>query len=72
MRAHKAVDIIIVMPELIQETHCKSSLSIVLMHYELGNPTYGFFIVCPAASERITGKAAVDGYLHIRACGVIG
>ena len=72
MRAHKAVDISVVMPELIQETHCKSSLSIILMHHELSNPTYSFVLACPAASERVTSKAAVDGNPHVRACGVNG
>ena len=72
MRAHNAVDIIVVMPELIQENRCKSSLSIVLMYHELGDPTYSFVTVCPAASERVTGKAAVDGYPHVGACDVIG
>lgn len=71
MRAHKAIDIIVVMPELIQETHCKSSLPIVLVDYELSNPTYSFVIVFPAASERVTGKAPVDGNPHVRAWGVI-
>ena len=65
MRAHKAVDIIVIMPELIQEDHCKSSLSIVLMYYELSNPTYGFVIVHPAAGKCVTGKAAVYGDPHI-------
>ena len=72
MGAHNAVDIIVVMPELSQETHCKSSLSIVLMHHELSNPTYSFVIVCPAASERVTSKAAIDGNPHVRAWGLIG
>ena len=72
MRAHKAIDIIVGMPELIQETQCKSSLSIVLIYHELGNPTYSFVIVCPAASEGVTGKAAVDYYPHVRAYNVVG
>ena len=71
MRAHKAVDIIVIVPELIQETHCKSTLAIALMYYELSNPTYDFVIVYPAASERITSKVAVDCDPHIRARGVM-
>ena len=41
------------------------------MYYELGNLIYGFFIIYPAVSERITNKAAVDGYLYIRVYSVI-
>jgi len=61
MRAHEAVDIVVVLPELIQETHCKSSLSIILMYHELSNPTYSSVVACPVASERVTGKVAIHG-----------
>jgi hypothetical protein len=71
MRAHNAVDIIIGIPELIQETNCKSSLSMVPMYYELSNPTHSFVIVCPTAGERVTGKMAVNDNPHVRACSVI-
>jgi len=42
------------------------------MYYELSNPTYRFIVACPAASERVTGKVAVDGNPNVRACGIIG
>ena len=70
MRAHKAVNIII-MSQLMSETHCKPSLSLVLMYHELSNPINSFVVVCPAASERITGKAVIDSNSHIRAYGAI-
>ena len=58
------------MPERIQKTHCKPSLSVVLMYHELSDPTYNFVLICPAVSERFSGKAAVDGNPHVKAGGV--
>ena len=72
MRAHEAVDIIVVMSKQIQETSCKSSLSIISMYHELSNPTYSSVTVCPAASKRVTSKASIYSNLHVRACDVIG
>lgn len=60
------------MPDGIQETVCKPSLSISLMDYELSDPTHSFVIVSPAASKRITDEEAVNGDPHVRACGFIG
>lgn len=72
MRAHDAVNVVVIVSEPIQETGCKSSLSIVFMYHELSNPTYSLTIVCPAASEHVTDEAPVHGDFPVRACGVVG
>lgn len=71
MRTHNSINVILIMPDGIRETLCKPSLSISLMDYELSDPTHRFVIVSPAASKRITGKEAVNGDPHVRACSVI-
>ena len=60
------------MPELIQKTHSKSSFPIILIYYELSNPIYNFVIICLAASERVTGKAAVYGHPNVGAYAALG
>lgn len=61
MRTHNSINVILILPDGIQETLCKSSLSISLTDYELSDPTHIFVIVGPAASKRITGELAVNG-----------
>ena len=72
MRAHNAINIIIIVPEQIQESHGKPSLSVVLMYYELSDPTNGFSFVHPAASNRVTCKTTVYSHPHVRACAWLG
>ncbi len=72
MRAYNAINIIIIVPEQFQETNGKPSLSVVLMYHELSNPTNGFFLVHPAASNRVTCKTAVYSHPHVRACAWLG
>jgi hypothetical protein len=67
MRAHKGVNIITILPELIQKAHCNSTLAVVAMYYQLSDPTHCFAIGSPAAGERVTSKMAVNDNSDIRA-----
>ena len=71
MRAHNAVDII-VLPKLTQKTRCKSALSIVFMDHQLSDPAHLSPLVYPATRKYITSKDAVDGDSDVRTRGVIG
>lgn len=71
MRTHNTINVVLILPDGIQETLCKPSLSISLMDHELSDPTHSFVIASPAASKRITGEDAVNGDPHVRACRVI-
>lgn len=72
MRAHDAVDTIVVMPERIQQTRREPTLPIALMYDELSYPTYSFGVVIPAAGERVTSKGVIDGHSDVGALGVFG
>jgi len=67
MRAHNAVNIIPILPEVIQKVHCKPTLAVVAMYYQLSNPTHCFAIGSPAAGERVTSNMVVNGNPDIRA-----
>lgn len=71
MRAHHAV-CIIVLPQLTQQTRCRSSFSIIFMDHELSDPAHILTFIYPAASECVAGKAAVDGHFGVRASGAVG
>ncbi len=72
MRAHQTVYIDIILLELIQEAFCESTLSIVAINYQLGNPTHSFIIDRPTAGECVTSKLAIDSNPDIEACSIIG
>ncbi len=72
MRAHETVHVDIVLPKLIQEALCKSTLSVVAIDYQLGNPTHRFVVDFPTAGECVTSKLAINSDSDVRACGIIG
>ena len=71
MEADETVNIIVIFLKLIQEAHCKSTLAIVSMGYQLSNPTHGFVVVRPAAGKHISSEIVVDSNSDVRACPVL-
>jgi hypothetical protein len=72
MGAHETVDIVITGPEPVQESYCKSTLAIVAMDDQLGDPTYTFTIIHPTAGKRISGETVIDNHSDVRAFGILG
>jgi hypothetical protein len=72
MRAHETIHVDVVLPKLIQEALCESTLSVVAIDYQLGNPTHRFLIDFPTAGECITSKIVINSNSDVRACGIIG
>lgn len=60
MGAHDAENLILVLPQLVHKGPCKSTLTVVSMHYELSDPANGLAVVLPTASERLPCQFTVD------------
>ena len=70
--AHNTVNIDVILLELIQQTLCKSTLSIVAVNDQLSNPAHTFIINYPTAGESITSKLTINSNPNIDARGIIG
>jgi hypothetical protein len=72
VRTHKAIKLIVILPNLIQQTDGNSTLPKIAMDNQLSDPTHSFTIIGPSTGKHITGKTIFNGNSSVRADSTLG
>lgn len=65
MGSHDTVDVIFILPQLVEKPRRESALAVITVHHQLRDPTDLSTMLRPSARKDVTRKAAIHQNSHI-------